>query len=654
MKKCYILALSLILLFSCVNIRSFDGDQKVISILREVQGSVELAGQKQELIVPLDPLDFDSTLNWDLTINKKSLTSEKVPAYCLIEALGASTTKPERKTVSGSGKIPIPKGTQLKITLQAGEYSRLLAKIGAEMKMKVSYTEALVKYAQGDQPFLFYLEISGPAGLNNWIWHWTQTQNDSGDKVSHQFETDGKTPVIVEGRGKTPSGLTSQRFYFDLDVPPLIVLNPKVEPLQGPVELSVKTQANSVVNYGQKVSYTWNFGNGVELSGVESGNIYLRPGKYNLNLTAKINDYSIGRNWLIEVTPLTVRPNPVVTPLSGPVPLEITGAINPEITGGPTQLQYSWEIAGESVGETGFKKVFTEPGDYQIILKTEDKLHPNLVIPQEVMVVKALPPQLSLKPTVSVSKGIIPLTANFNSGIEIKGSPSELEYFWDFGDGETSRQEKPAHIFKKPGQFHVQLIITDRLHPGNLAGASLKMEVAPPEMKVKASSNKKNGLVPFTVNFQAQTSIAGSPCEPQYNWDFGDSGTSMEQNPSYTFKQEGKFTVTLEVKDRLHPGNSVKTTLQVETKMPKLRLTASVTPTSGTAPLKVTGRAYGVKEGSAKSELKYIWDFGDGTTAVGGDQTHTYEKPGTYSVLIILEDEALGISERKTIKVTVK
>jgi PKD repeat protein len=209
-------------------------------------------------------------------------------------------------------------------------------------------------------------------------------------------------------------------------------------------------------------------------------------------------------------------------------------------------------------------------------------------------------------------------------------------------------------VYQKAGEYPVKLVVYDRLHPGNLAVASIIMLVTPPEMNVKAYSSVNKGIAPCTVNFNAQVGITGSPCEPLYIWDFGDGSVSYEQNPSYTFRREGTHTVSLEVKDRLHPENVVRTTIAIEIRMPKLRLTASVTPAIGKAPLTVQCRAWGEKEGASNPNLKYIWDFGDGEKAEGLDQEHTYEKKGTYNVTIIVEDTELGITEEKSFKVTVK
>ena len=37
-------------------------------------------------------------------------------------------------------------------------------------------------------------------------------------------------------------------------------------------------------------------------------------------------------------------------------------------------------------------------------------------------------------------------------------------------------------------------------------------------------------------------------------------------------------------------------------------------------------------------ELEYIWDFGDGSTEEGVSPTHSYDKPGTYTVTLTVTD----------------
>jgi len=39
---------------------------------------------------------------------------------------------------------------------------------------------------------------------------------------------------------------------------------------------------------------------------------------------------------------------------------------------------------------------------------------------------------------------------------------------------------------------------------------------------------------------------------------------------------------------------------------------------------------------SGQPVINYLWEFGDGTTGSGPAPTHTYEKPGRYTVTAVL------------------
>lgn len=677
MRKYYIMILILCIGLLSNVVAGVASDQKTILLNREIQAAVEKANQTQVFLVPAAPLEFASSLTWEVTFPKKpALTSEKVPSSFIIEETGANSRKVEKKTASASGTLTIPKGVQYKVTLNAGEYAGLLTKYGLAAKLKLNFAEALVKYSLSDQPYLFDLEILGPVGLTEWTWLWGTDPPGTGAKVTHQFKNGGKTPIVIEGKGKTTAGETTRKFWLDLEVPELVTLNPKVEPLSGPAELDVKALVNAVVNYGQRVSYSWNFGSADEVTGPEAHFVYKNPGRYQVVLTARVTggggessrgEFTYRKTFLVEVSPLTILSNAVVTPALGPVPLQISGSVKPKVSGGPTKLAYQWDIAGENETKAEFKRTFTEPGDYRILLKITDELHPNMVIPEEVFLVKALPPQISLKASGTAGstsgsslQGVTPLTVNFDPGINVSGAPVDLVYFWDFGDGETSAVEKPNHVYKKTGSFQARLTVSDRLHVGNMAEATINVNALPPQMDLKASSNVSDGILPLKVNFSSQVSVTGSPCETQYFWDFGDGEFSVEPNPVHIYRQGGKYTAVLEVKDRLNADNIVKVTIPITVKIPELRVTGTISPTSGKAPLTVNCKAEGTETAQDEDEaivnpnLKYLWDFGDGTSAEGAVQTHTYEQAGTFNASITVLDEAAGVSAKKTFKITVK
>lgn len=56
------------------------------------------------------------------------------------------------------------------------------------------------------------------------------------------------------------------------------------------------------------------------------------------------------------------------------------------------------------------------------------------------------------------------------------------------------------------------------------------------------------GTLPYEVDF-SDTSVAGTHSISSWDWDFGDSTSSVQQNPSYTYTEAGSYTVSLTVTD---------------------------------------------------------------------------------------------------------
>ncbi|HIF92475.1 MAG: OmpA family protein [Myxococcales bacterium] len=65
---------------------------------------------------------------------------------------------------------------------------------------------------------------------------------------------------------------------------------------------------------------------------------------------------------------------------------------------------------------------------------------------------------------------------------------------------------------------------------------------------------------------------------------------------------------------------------------------ASATPSSGAPPLTVELRAVG--NDTDGSVVKYMWDFGDGTTGEGRQVTHTYATAGRYAPRVTVTDKS--------------
>jgi PKD repeat protein len=124
----------------------------------------------------------------------------------------------------------------------------------------------------------------------------------------------------------------------------------------------------------------------------------------------------------------------------------------------------------------------------------------------------------------------------------------------------------------------------------------------------------------------------------EWDWDFGDSTTSTEQNPTHSYESLGTYIVTLIVTD--DQGNaSEEYTMNIDVTNvpptaafsydPMVNLTVNTTIT-------FTDES---TIGDANISL-WLWDFGDASnTSSEQNPTHMYTEPGTYTVSLTVTDE---------------
>ena len=133
--------------------------------------------------------------------------------------------------------------------------------------------------------------------------------------------------------------------------------------------------------------------------------------------------------------------------------------------------------------------------------------------------------------------GDAPLTVSFTDASS--GSPTS--WSWTFGDGGTSTEQSPAHVYNDPGIYTVTLTATNT-YGADGETKSNYITVTTPYPVAAFYGDPTSGGAPLTVDFYDQTT--NNPTS--WSWNFGDGvGTSTQQNPTYTYTVDGSYTVTL-------------------------------------------------------------------------------------------------------------
>jgi PKD repeat protein len=154
-----------------------------------------------------------------------------------------------------------------------------------------------------------------------------------------------------------------------------------------------------------------------------------------------------------------------------------------------------------------------------------------------------------------------------------------------------------------------------------------------------------SGAVPLTVTFTDQSIGATS-----WSWDFGDTGTSTDKNPIYTYTSVGTYTVTLTVYNATGSDTEIKTDYITVTppQPPVADFTANVTNIN-------VGNSVTFTDETANHPTSWSWTFEGGTPAASTDQNPviTYNTAGTFDVTLVATNALGSDTETKVDYITV-
>lgn len=253
---------------------------------------------------------------------------------------------------------------------------------------------------------------------------------------------------------------------------------------------------------------------------------------------------------------------------------------------------------------------FSVPGTYPITLTAYDNAGNSSSITKNITVTNNQAPDINF--SVGADR-CITNPIQFNSQ-----SPATLSsYEWDFGDGNSSTAENPAHTFATAGKYAVKLSVTDVNGCTNLFTDSVEVYAEPiPDFQATAQGSICSQK---PILFENLTIL---PTAAVFFWDFGDGNNSTEENPEHTFAEAGTYTVQQSIN---MAGCQVEQTK-----------TVTVEPGPSVA-FQVTNNCLGEIlqfENTSTGDFldSYLWDFGEGTQSTQANPHHLYDTAGIYTV----------------------
>ncbi len=138
--------------------------------------------------------------------------------------------------------------------------------------------------------------------------------------------------------------------------------------------------------------------------------------------------------------------------------------------------------------------------------------------------------------TGTPTSGTAPLTVNFTD----QSTNTPTSWQWEFGDGGTSTQENPTYIYNNNGSA-VSLTVTNDF--GSDTKTITDYIIVSSTPVANFTGTPTSGTAPLTVNFTDQSTNTPT----SWQWEFGDGGTSTQENPTYIYNNNGSYAVSLTV-----------------------------------------------------------------------------------------------------------
>ncbi len=475
-----------------------------------------------------------------------------------------------------------------------------------------------------DETITFFDDTQTPANIVAWEWDFGDGNSSNLETPTHTYTLTGSytvSLVVTDNFGCTDTIVKPD--YINLTRPIAIFAQDRDEVCPGG---TIQFFDFSIPDF-PIVSRSWNFGDGTTATGSNPLHTYDQPGIYTVTLTiVNTQGCTDSESGTIEVfAPPTAQIGTSITEACAPLTLDLE---NLSILGGGPLIGQTWDFGdGRSSSQSNPSLTYTQAGDYRVSLAVVDAngcAHDTSILIRVNEV-----PQVDF--TADGRRGCAPQSINFQA--QVFAAASIQSWNWDFGDGNTSNQENPSHVYTSDGTYDVKLVVVDANGCTDSLTKTQFIRLSHPQA---AFSHLTDGFCPpVRASFEDQ-SIEDTTLT-SWNWNFGDGSTSNQENPVHIYPNSGNYSVRLIVGNVMGCRDTLlKPSLIQVNEGP----TASFTPgdTANCTPLSINF-ASTAQAGDAPID-SYEWDFGNGLTSTQVNPVMTFGSPGTYDVSLIVADDA--------------
>ena len=289
-------------------------------------------------------------------------------------------------------------------------------------------------------------------------------------------------------------------------------------------------------------------------------------------------------------------------------------------TGNPTS--WYWEFGN---GVTSTKRhpstSYFKPGQYNITLTVKNASGSNKVTKSSFIVAYQNP---TVKFTTDRNTGCFPTNISFTDASTASAGTSNVNWFWDFGDGTQSTEQNPVKAYREVGEFNVTLKVTSDKGCTQLAVKPNLIKISPGVTVGFSNTQPTICSSPATVNF---TNTSTGPGTLNYMWQFGNGDSATTKSPGYTYNDTGAYSVKLIVRSSVGCADSI-------TKENAVIVGGKLT--DFTIPNVVCANTPAILMNTSNPEaISSIWKASNGHTSTLKNDSLVFTNAGEYSIQLI-------------------
>lgn len=216
-------------------------------------------------------------------------------------------------------------------------------------------------------------------------------------------------------------------------------------------------------------------------------------------------------------------------------------------------------------------------------------------------------------------------------------------YTWDFGDGSpVVTTQNASHTYAATGVYDVKLLIST----SGVCRADSIIKKVYVETMPTAAFTPADGCINNPILFtDASTNTVGAV--GAWNWDFGDGGSSTQQNPTHAYTATGPYNVILSVA-------SAHGCLSTSVSHPLRIYDIPIADYNVAIPCIGQGTVFtDVSPNTNGNIIAWQWDFGDGGSSSAPSPVHIYNSTGIFPSSLRVQSQYGCFSALKNIPVSI-